>query len=163
VDVVVDIGAFESNLFTIAVKSGDGQSTPILTAFPAPLVATVTANNPNEPVAGGHVTFTPPLSGASAILSGNPATIEPDSTVSVPATANGTYGKYTVSAGARGITNTATFNLANKAIPVITTTPSTSTVTLTTSQVTLRDTAVISNGFNETGVITFNLYLGNVL
>ena len=69
---VVDIGAFESSGFTIAVTSGSGQSTGILTAFPAPLVATVTANNPSEPVAGGLVTFTPPSSGASAILSGKP-------------------------------------------------------------------------------------------
>jgi hypothetical protein len=163
VDVVVDIGAFESNLFTIAVTSGSEQATPILTAFPAPLVATVTANNPNEPVAGGRVTFTPPSSGASAILNGSPATINADSTVSVTATANGTYGTYTVSAGARGITNTAVFSLSNKAIPVITTTPSASAVTLSTMPVTLRDTAVISNGFNETGAITFTLYLGNTL
>ena len=28
---------------------------------------------------------------------------------------------------------------------------------------TLRDTAVISNGFNETGAITFTLYLGSTL
>ena len=163
VDGVVDIGAFESNLFTITVTSGSGQATPILTAFPAPLVATVTANNPREPVAGGQVTFTPPQSGASAILSASPATINADSTVSVTATANGIYGKYIVSAGARGITNTASFNLSNKAIPVIATTPSTSSVALTTTPVTLRDTAVISHGFNETGAITFTLYLGNTL
>ena len=57
---VVDIGAFESSGFTITVTSGSGQSTGVLTAFPAPLVVTVTANNPSEPVAGGLVTFTPP-------------------------------------------------------------------------------------------------------
>ena len=71
----VDIGAFESTGFNIAVTSGSGQSTSILTAFPAPLVVTVTAKNPNEPVAGGLVTFLPPPSGASATLGGSPATI----------------------------------------------------------------------------------------
>ena len=45
---------------------------------PDPLVATVTANNPSEPVAGGLVTFTPPASGASATLNGSPATIGAD-------------------------------------------------------------------------------------
>ena len=163
VDFTVDIGAFESNLFTIAVTSGSGQSTPILTAFPDPLVATVTANNPNEPVAGGRVTFTPPLSGASAILSGSPATISAVSTASVTATANGTFGTYTVSAGARGITNTAIFSLANKAIPVISTTPNMTSVTLSTTPVKLFDTATISNGYNESGAITFTLYMGETL
>ena len=115
---VVDIGAFESSGFTIAVTSGSGQSTGIFTAFPAPLVATVTANNPSEPVAGGLVTFTPPQSGASATLSGSPATISATGTVSVTATANGIVGSYTVSAGASGITNTASFSLTNKWVPM---------------------------------------------
>ena len=66
----VDIGAFESSGFTIAVTSGSGQTAA--GAFAAPLVVTVTANNPNEPVAGGLVTFTPPASGASATTDGQP-------------------------------------------------------------------------------------------
>src|SRR5262249_55014293 len=66
----VDIGALESSGFTITVTSGGGQSTNVATAFSAPLVVTVTANNAREPVAGGLVTFTPPPSGASAIISG---------------------------------------------------------------------------------------------
>ena len=163
VDGTVDIGAFESNLFKIAVTSGSGQSTGISTAFPAPLVATVTANNPIEPVAGGLVTFTPPSSGASATLGGNPATIAANGTVSVTAMANAIVGQYTVSAGARGITNTASFNLTNQAIPTITTTPSVMTVALGTSPVTLKDTAVLANGYHETGTITFTLYLGSTL
>ena len=160
---IVDIGAFESSLFTIAVTSGSGQSTGIFTAFSAPLVATVTANNPSEPVAGGLVTFTPPQSGASATLTGSPATISATGTASVTATANGIVGSYTVSAGASGITNTASFSLTNQAIPTITTTPSMTTVTLGTSSVTLNDTAVLSGGYNETGTITFTLYLGSTL
>ena len=71
----VDIGAFESSGFTIAVTSGSGQSADISEPFANPLVVTVTANNANEPVAGGQVTFTAPASGASASLSVNPATI----------------------------------------------------------------------------------------
>ena len=115
---VVDIGAFESSGFTIAVTSGSGQSTPVFTAFPAPLVATVTANNPIEPVAGGQVTFTPPQSGASATLGGNPATINANDEVSVTAAANAIGGNYTVVAGGHGIWNTASFSLTNKWVPL---------------------------------------------
>jgi hypothetical protein len=114
----VDIGAFESQGFTIAITSGSGQSTNIATAFSAPLVVTVTANNPGEPVAGGRVTFTPPASGASATISGSPAIISATGTASVTATANGFAGSYTVSATARGITTPAGLSLANR--PTIT-------------------------------------------
>ncbi|QEH34974.1 putative outer membrane protein pmp20 precursor [Aquisphaera giovannonii] len=113
VNSVVDIGAFESSGFTIAVTSGSGQSTGVLTAFPNPLVATVTANNPDEPVAGGLVTFTPPSSGASATLSGSPATVGGDGSASVTATANGVTGSYAVTATASGITTPASFRLTN--------------------------------------------------
>ena len=159
----MDIGAFESNQFTIVATSGSGQSTGILTAFSAPLVATVIPNNPSEPVAGGRVTFTPPQNGASATLGGNPATISADGTASVGATANGMVGSYTVSAGARGISGTANFSLINQAIPTITTTPDATMVTLGTSPVTLTDTASLSDGYFETGSITFTLYLGSTL
>ena len=111
----VDIGAFESSGFTIAVTSGSGQSTTVPTAFSAPLVATVTPNNASEPVAGGLVTFTPPASGPSATLSGNPATIDATGTASVSAAANAIAGSYTVSATASGITTPASFSLTNAA------------------------------------------------
>ena len=74
----VDIGAFESSGFSIAATSGSGQTAGVF----APLVVTVTANNPNEPVAGGQITFTPPGSGASAFVTDNPATIGTSGTAS---------------------------------------------------------------------------------
>ena len=114
---VVDIGAFESSGFTIAVTSGSDQSADVLTAFSAPLVATVTANNPSEPVAGGLVAFTSPQSGPSATLTGNPATISANGTVSVGATANAIGGNYTVMATANGISDSASFSLTNKWVP----------------------------------------------
>jgi hypothetical protein len=114
----VDIGAFESQGFTVAVTSGSDQSTNISTAFAAPLVVTVTANNPGEPVAGGLVTFTSPASGASAAIGGSPAIISAAGTASVTATANGFAGSYTVSATASGIAIPASFNLSN--LPTIT-------------------------------------------
>ena len=160
---VVDIGAFESGQFTISVTSGSGQSTPISTAFPAPLIATVYANNAIEPVAGGLVGFTAPASGATATLVGSPATISLNGEVSVTATANGVVGGYIVSAGALGISNTANFSLINQAIPVITTMPNMTAVTLQNAPVTLEDTASLTNGYYETGTLTFTLYQGSTL
>ncbi len=115
---IVDIGAFESSGFTITVTSGSGQSTCVLTPFSAPLVVTVTSNQ-SEPVAGGEVTFTPPPSGASAILSGSPATISDTGTASVTAAANGETGSYTVSATASGITVPASFSLTNSPLILV--------------------------------------------
>jgi type VI protein secretion system component Hcp len=109
----VDIGAFESSGFAIAVSSGSGQSTRVFTNFAAPLVATITANNASEPVAGGLVTFTPPASGATAIISESPATISAFGTASVTATAAGSAASYTISAAARGSASTASFSLNN--------------------------------------------------
>ena len=113
----VDIGAFESTGFTVTVASGSGQSTGVSTSFAAPLVATITAVNPSEPVAGGLVTFVPPGSGASAAISGSPATISANGTASVIATANGTVGNYTVSAKAGPNANSPSFSLKNELAP----------------------------------------------
>lgn len=59
-----DIGAFESQGFTLTRTSGDGQSTGITLAFATPLVVTV-ASTHGEPVDGGSVTFTAPVTNAS--------------------------------------------------------------------------------------------------
>jgi parallel beta-helix repeat protein len=109
----VDIGAFESQGFTIAATSGSGQSTKISTQFSAPLVATVTATNPSEPVVGGMVTFNAPLVLQSANITGSPATIGITGTASVTATANALSGSYTVTATATGVTPPAAFSLSN--------------------------------------------------
>jgi hypothetical protein len=115
----VDIGAFESQGFTLTVSSGSNQHTPVYTAFAGPLVLQVAANNAVEPVNGGRVTFLAPGSGASAVLNSNPASIGSDQ-ASVTATANGTAGTYTVSAMAAGAGSGVTFSLTNdKAVTMI--------------------------------------------
>ena len=53
--------------------------------------------------------------------------------------------------------------VVSPANPTITTTPSATAVTLGTSSVNLKDTAVLSDGYYETGSITFTLYLGSTL
>src|SRR4029077_6251737 len=51
----------------------------------------------------------------------------------------------------------------SKASPSIVTTPSVTSVTLGTSSVTLKDTAVLAGGYYESGTITFTLYQGSTL
>ena len=53
--------------------------------------------------------------------------------------------------------------IVSKASPSIVTTPSVTSVTLSTSSVTLNDTAVLSGGYYESGTITFTLYQGSTL
>jgi CSLREA domain-containing protein len=118
----VDIGAFESSGFTIAATSGSGQTAEGF-VFPNPLVATVTANNTKEPVAGGLVTFTAPASEASAMFIGSPAVIGASGTASVTAENNGFAGSYIVSATANGASGTASFGLRNTPLVSIAVSP----------------------------------------
>ncbi len=106
-----DLGAFESQEFYFIKTGGDRQSTTPGSAFPAPLSVRVVAYWSIEPVNGGIITFTPPATGASAMLSTTTATIA-DGAVAVTATANATTGMYTVPVSARGATG-ARFTLAN--------------------------------------------------
>ncbi|MHB1556518.1 MAG: Ig-like domain repeat protein [Isosphaeraceae bacterium] len=115
-----DIGAFQSQGFTLTPAAGSTpQVVPPATAF-NPLALTVTANNPLEPVAGGVVNFTvnPATGGASASLSAASATIGANGTAQVGATANATNGSYTVSATTAGAAAPAVFSLSND-IPLV--------------------------------------------
>jgi CSLREA domain-containing protein/uncharacterized repeat protein (TIGR01451 family) len=109
----VDIGAYESRGFTLALTGGNNQSAGPGLAFASPLTATVTAIEAGEPVQGGVVTFTPPGAGASASLSPNPAPIGAGGVASSAATANATVGVYNVSASANGATPSLSYSLTN--------------------------------------------------
>ncbi len=113
VDGVVDIGAFESSGFSLAITTGNDQSTSVGTAFPNALQVTVTPKNAGDPVNGGVVTFTPPASGPGATLNPSaPVTIASGS-ASVMATANGTAGDpYLVTAATTGASSVS-FTLTN--------------------------------------------------
>jgi hypothetical protein len=112
----VDIGAFESQGFTLTPVAGSTpQKTPVNTAFANPLAVVVTAKNPVEPVVGGTVTFTAPATGASTRLSSpNPVTIGSNGQASVSAVVNATAGSYTVTASTAGAASIA-FDLTNTA------------------------------------------------
>ncbi len=107
-----DLGAFESRGFILDNLTGTPQNAFFNTLFHLPLGLTVTSNDLLEPVSGGKVTFTPPTSGASAIIIGSPAVIGADGAVQVTSRANDTYGLYTVTASSMGASSVE-FHLAN--------------------------------------------------
>lgn len=115
----VDIGAFESQGYSIAIVGGDHQLAIINTPFANPLEVEVTANDPVETVDGGSIVFTPPSSGASATIVGSPATVTAGR-ASVTATALGIAGAFGVSATGIGVTSPVTFNLTAGLPPGIT-------------------------------------------
>jgi hypothetical protein len=112
----IDIGAFESRGFSIALTSGNGQSATVATSFLNPLVVTVTSPY-GDPVQGGVVTVTAPAGGAGAIFGGatntTTATINPAGQAGVAASANAVAGSYGVTVSAEGASFPAGFNLTN--------------------------------------------------
>jgi hypothetical protein len=107
-----DIGAFESRGFALTISGGTNQTASVSTPFAAPLAVTLTSPDGASPLSGAFVTFTPPGSGASATLTGSPATTDASGGASVTATANDTVGTYTVTASTPGAAD-ATFTLSN--------------------------------------------------
>jgi len=107
-----DLGAFESQGFSLEKVSGDDQTAYIYGYFDLPLCVAVTANDILEPVNGGKVSFIPPTSGPSAIFANNPAPITNGESCTI-ARANGIAGgPYEIMASAAGGTSV-TFNLTN--------------------------------------------------
>jgi hypothetical protein len=106
-----DIGAFESQGFTLTKTSGDNQSTLVNAEFAMPLGLMVSSAS-GEPVNGGVVNFTAPSSGASAIPVSSAMTIA-SGAVSRILAANGTVGSYTVTATTAGAVAPAKFTLMN--------------------------------------------------
>ena len=118
----MDIGAFESQGFTLAIVSGNNQIGPTGSAFTNPLQVSVSGIGP-EPVNGGQVTFTPPANGASSTVTGTPATITGGTATTGFVMANVTIGSYNVTANAKGASaavNFALTNVDNTTIPTFT-------------------------------------------
>ncbi len=110
----VDIGAFESQGFTMTPVAGSTpQAAAIGAAFADPLAVAVTANNPVEPVDGGVVGFVadPAANGASAILLA-PSAVIAGGQAGVTGGPNDVDGSYTVTASGPGLAP-ASFALTN--------------------------------------------------
>ena len=123
----------------------------------------------------GSITFTLYLGSTlldteTVSVSGNGSYTTPTGyTLPTTGTVTGTYQWDASYNGDTNNTSTSENNAAaeqvvvSKAIPTIITTPSATAVTLGTTSVNLKDTAVLSGGYYETGSITFTLYLGSTL
>ena len=97
---------------SITVQAGSPQSTMVNTAFAQALKAKV-VDSGNNAVAGAPVTFTVPVSGASATcLPANPVLTDASGIATVTCTANTTAGGYEVAASTGGL-SPAQFNLTN--------------------------------------------------
>ncbi len=143
-----DIGAFESQGFTLTlVAGGTNQETTDGTAFANPLAVVVTANNPIEPVVGGTVAFTPPSSGASAGLTAGTATIGADDIASVMAADNSIAGSYTVTASASPAA-TVSFSLTNLVSSLV-------------SDYTVNTTSGGFSGSGSSGTLPYVIFLTN--
>ncbi len=143
-----DIGAFQSQGFTLTVVAGSTpQQTTDGTAFANPLAVVVTANNPIEPVGGGIVNFTAPSSGASAALSAGTATIASNGTASVVAADNSIAGSYIVTASDAGAAPVS-FNLTNLVSSLV-------------SVYTVNSTSGAISGSGTSGTLPYVMFLAN--
>ena len=151
-----DVGAFESQGFTLSKTGGDNQATLISTAFASPLALSVAPVHAGEPVDGGLVTFTPPASGASASFASSPgtATIASGAASAPTLTANATAGAYSLTAAASGASSLS-FSLNNVAAvnsPVVNKSADTFDGVCDTADCSLRDAlAAVPDG----GTVTF--------
>jgi hypothetical protein len=110
----IDIGAFQTQGFTLTKTAGDNQRMNPSLAF-APLVVTVASigSGGAEPVAGGQILFTAPATGASIATPTATSAIASDATASISPVANGQPGgPYLVTASA-GAESTTAFSLTN--------------------------------------------------
>jgi hypothetical protein len=113
----ITIGAFQSQGFTLTAVSGGGQSATANTEFANALVVSVKANAAYEPVRGGLVRFSAPVSGAGAAFLSSVSPINLQGQALVLALANGTASvagtSYAVTATTLGAPSTAVFRLTN--------------------------------------------------
>ena len=96
-----DTGAYESRGFSLVLTGGSPQTTIINTAFADPLDLMVSSAY-GEPVEGGIVTLSAPLSGAGLTFTETMVAIGGGGAVGLAVTANGTEGLFEVTGNASG-------------------------------------------------------------
>lgn len=129
---------------SIAASGGTPQSAVAGAAFRTPLSAAV-KDIAGNPVSGVTVSFTPPASGASAVLSAASAVTNSNGIASVQASANTVPGAYNVTAAVAGVAQPALFALTNtggSGLPAPSVTSPTTSSVVTGSVVLLQWTAV---------------------
>lgn len=102
-----------------AIVQGSGQSAAAGTGFGVPLQMLVTGAD-DLPMAGVPVTFTAPVGGASAFVTGSPALTNAAGIAEAAAVANTVAGTYSVNGFVQGTPAGAAFTLTNTAGPAFT-------------------------------------------
>jgi hypothetical protein len=138
----IDIGAVETQGFTLSVTGGSSQTGVAGAAFTTELSAQVTENGFNSPIPGVTVAFAGPTTGAG-ITTTPMAVTGANGVASASVTANALLGAYDVTASTTA-TNTVVFSLTNLGQPVFTSLKS-ATIPYETSTVTL--TGTLDAGF----------------
>ena len=113
-----DIGAFESQGYTLTKTDGDYQSAATNAPFATPLKVTLSETG-GQPLSGATISFTAPSSGASLTATTFNAITDSSGIAATTVTANFTIGIYSVTAAAPGATSIA-FTLFNTAGPIVT-------------------------------------------
>ena len=108
-----DIGAYESQGFTLTLSGDNNQSALVDSVFAQPLQVTLIFSGTNLGTPGQLITFTAPAVGAGLANTVYTATTSSSGTASVSVTANSLAGAYVVTATAQGVANAVSFNLEN--------------------------------------------------
>ncbi|MBK8046245.1 MAG: Ig-like domain repeat protein [Anaerolineales bacterium] len=151
-----DIGAFESQGFTLTLVGGDRQRTPVDFVFGEPLTLTVEAGSwqgKAEPIEAGQVTFAGPFTGAGITPVTQTTAVAADGVAAIALTANHVTGVYSVTATLQGGNPPLAYTLTNFAptTPTVTSDPGTAVF----GQV-VTFTAVVTAPYGvPTGSITF--------
>lgn len=101
-----------ASIAPVANSGGTPQGTTVNTDFPKPF-SVVVLDSEGDPVSGATVTFTPPASGASVVLSSTTAITDINGVAQVTGTANSQAGNYTLHATVSGVVAPANFDLTN--------------------------------------------------
>ncbi|MEZ4681356.1 MAG: choice-of-anchor Q domain-containing protein [Caldilineaceae bacterium] len=114
-----DIGAFESQGFTLTIAAGHQQTTTVGSVFALPVAVVVAANNSFEPVPDGVLSFSAPSTGASLANPVFTAMVNANYYVEEFVYANMQVGSYQLTASAAGA-DSVVFDLTNSAAPTAT-------------------------------------------
>ncbi|MBK8049126.1 MAG: Ig-like domain repeat protein [Anaerolineales bacterium] len=111
-----DIGAYETQGFTLTQGGGDNQRAPVDFTFSRPLTLTVAAGawqGKAEPVGGGQVTFVGPVTGAGVTPITKTTSVDVAGAAAINLTANSLAGVYSVTASLLGGNAPISYTLTN--------------------------------------------------
>jgi large repetitive protein len=159
----------QASVSVLGLSTSPSPATVTLGPNPGPLTDTATLSGGSSPT--GTITFTLFYNGGSTPVDTETVTVNGNGSYTTPngftlpgsGTAIGTYQWNATYGGDSKNSSVSDIGAANEQVtvnpanPAVVTGPTPSTVTLGTTSVTLKDTALLANGFRPTGTLTFAL------